>query len=327
MESNLLNRRTLLVSAALSACIPAAFAQEFPNRPITLVVPYAAGGPTDQLARELGAYMTTALKQPVVVENRPGGGAQIAVNMLKNAPADGHTILIGDVPSMSTNIGLFAKLQYDPRTDLVPVTQLTVAPGLFVVPNNSPFKTLQDLVNHAKKNPNKPLSYASQGVGSGGQLFSTLFAKQVGVPMTHVPYRGSAPGLMDVISGTVDFFYDTVPSAGNYVTSGKMRALAVGEDDRVASLPNVPTLKELGLGDIVPTFWYGAAVKAGTSPALVDKLAKVMHGAMSDPVVSAKFLQQGALIRTSTPAAFRKYTLEETDRWVKVMKDAGMKAE
>lgn len=323
----MLNRRTLIAASVLSLSAAFAVAADFPNRPVTLVVPYAAGGPTDQLARELSNYMSVALKQPVVVDNRAGGAAQPAVNVLKQAPADGHTVLIADVPTLSTNTGLFSKLSYDPRKDLQPVTQLTVAPGLFVVPNNSPFKTLKDLIAYAQQHPEKPLSFASQGVGSGGQLFATLFAKRIGVNLNHVPYRGSAPGLIDVMNGTVDFFYDTVPSAGNYVLAGKMRALAVGEAKRAASLPDVPTLSELGFGDIVPTFWYGAAVKTGTSPDVVQKLAQVMQAAMQDPGIAAKFTNQGIIIKTSSPADFRSYTLAETDRWVKVMKDAGMKAE
>lgn len=323
----MLNRRTVFAIAALSLGTSAVWGADFPNRTITLVVPYAAGGHTDQLARGLGNYMSQALKQPVVVDNRPGGAAQLAVNVVKQAPADGHTILIGDVPTLSTNIGLFSKLSYDPRKDLQPVTQLTVAPGLFVVPNNSPFKTLNDLIQYVQKNPEKQLSFASQGVGTGGQLFTTLFAKKLGVSMNHVPYRGSGPGLIDLMNGTVDFFYDTVPSAGPYVLAGKMRALAVGEANRVATLPDVPTLKELGFGDIVPTFWYGAALKSGTPPEVVQKVAQVMHAAMQDPAVSGKFVSQGIIIKTNSPTDFRDYTLKETERWVQVMKDAGMKAE
>lgn len=323
----MISRRTVLAAAALVAASPFAMAKDFPSRAITVFVPYAAGGPTDQIAREVAAYMTKALGQPVVVDNRPGGGAQIAVNALLKEPADGHSILMGDVPTLSTNIGLFPKLSYDPRKDLQPITQLTVAPGLFVVPMNSPFKTLADLVNYAKANPNKPLSFASQGVGTGGQLFSTVFAKKIGVEMNHIPYRGSNPGLMDVIAGNVDFFYDTVPSASPFVLSGKMRALALGEDERMPILKDVPTLKELGYGDIVPTFWYGSAVKTGTPPALVTKLSQVMAQALKEPSIAQKFTSQGILIRTSDPTAFTKYTREESDRWVKVMKDAGMKAE
>ena len=326
----MLSRRIFSLSIACSPLLAASMAQaasEFPSRPVTLVVPYAAGGPTDQLAREMAQYFTQDFKQPVIVENRPGGGAQVAMNMIKQAPADGHTIFFGDVPSLATNPGLFAKLSYDPHKDLTPISQLIVAPGLFVVPNNSPFKTLQDLVAYAKANPQKPLSFASQGVGSGGQLFSVLFSKKLGVPMNHVPYRGSAPGLVDVMSGHVDFFYDTVPSAVNYVTTGKMRALAVGEEKRSPLLPNVSTLAELGYGDIVPTFWYGVAVKAGTPAPVAQRITQAIHAGMRDPKVSGKFLGQGMLIKTSTPQEFARYTKEEASRWIAVMKDADMKAE
>ncbi len=327
----MLTRRTisgaLICSTLLAAASVAQAASEFPSRPITLVVPYAAGGPTDQLAREMAQYFTQDFKRPVIVENRPGGGAQVAMNMIKQAPADGHTIFFGDVPSLATNPGLFAKLSYDPHKDLIPVSQLIVAPGLFVVPTNSPFKTFQDLVAYAKANPQKPLSFASQGVGSGGQLFSVLLSKKLGVAMNHVPYRGSAPGLVDVMSSQVDFFYDTVPSAVNYVTTGKMRALAVGEEKRSPLLPHVPTLAELGYGDIVPTFWYGVAVKAGTPAPAVQRITQAIHAGMRDPKVSSKFLSQGMLIKTSTPQEFARYTSEEGARWIAVMKEAGMKAE
>ena len=329
-EIHMLSRRVFIAAStasALMATTSMAHAAEFPSRAVTLVVPYAAGGPTDQLAREMANYFTQDFKQPVVVDNRPGGGAQVAINVLKQAPADGHTIFFGDVPSLATNPGLFAKLSYDPHKDLVPVSQLIVAPGLFVVPTNSPFKTLADLVAYAKANPQKPLAYASQGVGSGGQLFSVLFSKKVGVAMNHVPYKGSAPGLVDVMSGQVDFFYDTVPSAVNYVKTGKMRALAVGENKRSPLLPDVPTLAELGYGDIVPTFWYGVAVKAGTPATAVDRIKNAVHAGMRDPKVSGKFLSQGMLIKTSTPEEFARYTQDEATRWIAVMKEVGMKAE
>jgi len=204
--------KTLAATALLSLAttLGTAQAQTFPNKPITLIVPYAAGGLTDQLAREVGQHMATVLKQPVVVDNRPGGGAQVAMNALKQAPADGHAVFFGDVPSLATNVGLFSKLSYDPRKDLQPVAQLIVSPALVVVPMNSPYKTFADLVNAAKALP-KGLSYASQGVGTGGHLFGTLLSKHIGAGMTHVAYRGSAPGLSDVVAGQVDFMYDPSP--------------------------------------------------------------------------------------------------------------------
>ena len=324
-------RRTLLrwtlTAAALPMLAATAFAQtSFPSKPITLVVPYAAGGLTDQLARELGAYMTTTLKQPVIVENRPGGAAQIAMNLLKGLPADGHTVFIGDVPSLATNVGLFTKLTYDPRKDLQAVTELVEAPALLVVPNKSPFKTFDDLVKAAKAKPNA-LSYASQGVGTGGHLFGTLLSDHIKSPMTHAAYRGSMPGLADVISGQVDFMYDAIPTAGPLALSQKVRPLAVGADKRSPLLPDVPTLKELGYGSIVPTFWWGVAVKRGTPEPVVNKLHEVITAAMHDANISKKFTSQGIQVKTNLPAEFGQYMNSEITYWTKIMRDAGMQTD
>lgn len=319
--------RRLVTALALSALLaPLSHAQTFPSKPITLIVPYAAGGLTDQLAREVGVYMTNALKQPVVVDNRPGGAAQIAMNILKQAPADGHTVFFGDVPSLATNVGLFSKLSYDPHKDLQAVTQLIVAPALVVVPNNSPYKTFAELAQGAKTKP-QGLTYASQGVGTGAHLFGTLMSKRLGVTMTHAAYRGSIPGLTDVMSGQVDFMYDAVPTSGVFVKGAKMRALAIGSDQRLPLFPDVPTLKELGYESIVPTFWWGVAVKTGTPANVVDKLQTVINAAMHDPALAKKFTDQGVVVKTSSPKEFAAYIDSEITRWTKIMREAGMSAD
>lgn len=317
-------RRILAATIALAASL--AQAQNYPTKPITLVVPYAAGGLTDQLAREVGVYMSDVLKQPVVVDNRPGGAAQIAVNFIKQQPADGYAVLVGDVPSLATNVGLFKKLSYDPRKDLQAVTQLVVSPALVVVPTSSPYKTFEELVNGARTKPGG-LTYASQGVGTGGQLFGTLLSKQIGAPMAHAAYRGSMPGLADVMSGQVDFMYDAVPTSGAFVKSGKVRALAIGSPQRSTQFPQVPTLKELGYEAIVPTFWWGVAVKAGTPPQIVERLQNVINDAMHSPAIAAKFTEQGVIIQTSSSKAFSAYIDSEINRWTKVMHEAGMQAD
>jgi tripartite-type tricarboxylate transporter receptor subunit TctC len=320
--------QTLAATALLgfAATLGTAQAQSFPNKPITLIVPYAAGGLTDQLAREVGQHMATVLKQPVVVDNRPGGGAQVAMNALKQAPADGHAVFFGDVPSLATNVGLFSKLSYDPRKDVQPVAQLIVSPGLFVVPMNSPYKTFADLVGAAKTLP-KGLSYASQGVGTGGHLFGTLLSKHIGAGMTHVAYRGSAPGLSDVVAGQVDFMYDAIPTSGAFVRGDRLRALAIGADQRSPLLPQVPTLKELGYESIVPTFWWGVAVKAGTPPEVVERLQQVVTAAIHEPAIARKFTDQGVVVKTSTSREFTAYIDSEITRWTKVMREAGMSAD
>lgn len=319
-------RLACAVLAVAATPLALAQAQPFPSKSITLIVPYAAGGLTDLLAREIGQHMAASLKQSVVVDNRPGGGAQIAMAALKAAPADGHTVFVGDVPSLATNVGLFSKLSYDPRKDVQPVTQLVVSPALVVVPNSSPFKTFAELVSAAKSRP-QGLSYASQGVGTGGHLFGTLLSKHIGANMTHIAYKGSIPGLSDVVAGQVDFMYDAIPTSGTFVRGDKMRALAIGSDRRSPLLPQVPTLKELGYESIVPTFWWGTAVKAGTPPEVVDKLQAAIVAAIQDPAVSKKFTDQGVLITPSSPKAFTAYIDSEITRWTKVMREAGMSAD
>ncbi|AHV93713.1 Bug family tripartite tricarboxylate transporter substrate binding protein [Bordetella holmesii] len=221
-------------------------------------------------------------------------------------------------------MGLFSKLSYDPRRDLRPVTQLIESPALVVVPNNRSYHDFPALVDAAGK---QTLAYASQGVGTGGQLFGTLLSAKIGAPMTHVAYRGSTPGLADVISGQVDFMYDAIPTSGVYAKAGKLRALAIGSEARSALFPEVPTLKELGYASIVPTFWWGVAVKAGTPEPVVAKLHDAIVAAITDPEVAAKFTGQGVLVKTSSPDEFAAYIDSEISRWTPIMKEAGMSAQ
>lgn len=312
------------LSIALAAACPLlATAQAFPSKPIRIVVPYAPGGITDQLAREVGNKLGEIVQQPVIVDNRPGGLAQPAVSVVKQAPADGYTLFMGDLPSLGLNPSLASKLSYDPRKDLQGVTKLVVSPGFLVVPNDSPYKTFDDLVKAAKSG--KPLAYASQGVGTGGHLFGALFSAKTNSTNTHIPYKGSAPGLMDVAGGKVDFMYDTVTSAGPMVLGGKMRVLAVGVDQRLPQFPSAPTLKELGHADIALNVWWGATAKAGTPREVLAVLEKSMRAAMHDPAVASKFTSQGVLITTSSsPAEFSAFISEEIERWGKVIKDSKM---
>ncbi|MEJ2895125.1 Bug family tripartite tricarboxylate transporter substrate binding protein [Bordetella avium] len=323
-----LSRRLLMCALVTGVISTSAVAETpaWPVKPISLVVPYAAGGLTDQLAREVATYMSNELKQAVVVDNRPGGAAHIGMNVIKTAPADGYAVFFGDVPSLATNLGLFKKLSYDPRKDLQAVTQLVVAPALVVVPTNSPYRSFEDLVTAAKASPDA-ISYASQGVGTGGHLFGTLMAKHIDATMTHVAYRGSLPGLSDLMGGQVNFMYDAIPTSGSYVYANKLRALAIGSDQRAPSLPDVPTLKELGYGSIVPTFWWGVAVKAGTPQPVVDRLNQVITAAMHDPVISKKITEKGVQIKTSNPEEFGRFINDEIAYWTPVMRAANMSAD
>lgn len=314
---------TLLAIVVAAACPLLATAQAFPSKPIRIVVPYAPGGITDQLAREVGNKMGEIVHQPVIVDNRPGGLAQPAVSVVKQAPADGYTLLMGDLPSLGLNPSLTSKLSYDPKKDLQGVTKLVVSPGFLVVPNDSPYKTFDDLFKAASSG--KTLTYASQGVGTGGHLFGALFSAKTQSTLTHVPYKGSAPALLDVAGGKVDFMYDTVTSAGPLVLGGKMRVIGVGVDQRLPQFPSAPTLKELGHGDIALNVWWGVTAKAGTPSDVLIVLEKAIRTAMYDPAVASKFTSQGVMVTTSeSPAEFSYYIAQEIDRWGKVIRDSKM---
>lgn len=317
-------RRTLLTLLA-AVCAGPTLAQDFPGRPITILVPYNAGGITDQLAREVGAKLSDLLKQPVLVENKPGGGGQIAANALKAAPADGYTVFIADFGPLALNASLFSKLSYDTAKDMRGVTRLINSPSLLVVPPNSAARTVDDLFKTAKSGG--AVTYASPGVGSGGHLFGAMLSRQLGAPLTHVPYRGSGPGLVDVSSGQVAFMFDSIVSSGAMARSDKVRALAIGADRRSPLFPQVPTLKELGYESLAAVSWFGAVVKIGTPDAVVDRLNAVLRAAINDPAVTKKFVDQGVEVATSTPQEFTAFIKAETERWGKVIHDAGIVVE
>lgn len=315
----------LLAAAAAAAMAGSAMAQEFPSKPITILVPYNAGGITDQLAREVGAKLSELVKQPVVIDNKPGGGGQIAVNALKAAPADGYTIFIADFGPLALNASLFSKLSYDATKDLRGVTRLINSPSLLVVPPNAAARSVDDLFKTAKGGG--AMTYASPGVGSGGHLFGAMLSRQLGTPLTHVPYRGSGPGLIDVSSGQVAFMFDSIVSSGAMARSDKVRPLAIGADRRSPLFPQVPTLKELGHEPLAAVSWFGAVVKAGTPDAIVDRLNTGLRAAINDATVSKKFVDQGVEVVTSTPQEFTAFIKSETDRWGKVIRDAGITVE
>jgi tripartite-type tricarboxylate transporter receptor subunit TctC len=310
--------------AMLSAlCAAPASAQSFPARPITIIVPFAAGGLTDQLARALGAKISASVGQPVVIENRPGAGGQIAVGALKQAPADGYTIFIGDIGTLALNPSLFSKLSYDPAKDFQPLARLVIAPSMLVVPKASPYGSVGELIAAAKTKP-EGLSCASQGPGSGGHLFCELVRSQTGAKVTHVPYKGSAPALTDVIGGQVDMLFDAIPTSGAFVKEGKVKGLAIGTAKRIAPFPDVPTLDELGFAKINEVGWFGAVARSGTPEPIVTKLNAELVAAMQSPEVSKRFADQGLEISTSDARTFTEFMASESAKWGKVIRDAGI---
>jgi tripartite-type tricarboxylate transporter receptor subunit TctC len=318
-----LGRVFLATAAALGLCGIQARAQELP-RQITIVVPFPAGGVTDQLARGIGQQLAENLKVTVVVDNKPGGSAQIAAAAVKQAPADGATILIGDIGAFALNQSLYTKLSYDVQKDFVPLARLVLAPSLLVIPASSPFNSMADLVNAARS---RPVNIASQSNGSGGHLFAEMLSKQGNLKLNHIPYRGSAPALNDLVGGQVEAFFDPVITSGPFVKDGKLKALAYGGEERSALFPQVPTLKEAGFGGTNLVAWFAMAVKAGTPPAVISRLSDEVVKAARTPELVKRFTDQGLEVAPLGAVEFRPFLDAEVAKWGKVIRDASIKLE
>lgn len=323
------HRRHLLAScaAALLVCSgAAALAQSFPNRAVTMVVPFPAGGITDTVARALANKMGEQLGKPVVVDNRPGGGGQIAAAAVRQQAADGHTLFVGATEMFAINPTLFRNFSYDPIKDFSPVTSLIASPLVLVVPNHSSLTTVQALVAQAKSRPGG-LNYASQGMGSIGHLLGETFRKQVGGQYSHVAYKGSAPALQDLMGGQVDFMFDPVITTAPLIAGKKLKALAIAADQRSPQMPEVPTLAELGVPGVNAGVWFGAVVKTGTPTTAIDRLNDAMHKAMKDPEVLKRFADQGMQAFPSTPAQFGRFMQAEQNQWGPLVKASGASIE
>ncbi|GGH54470.1 MFS transporter [Comamonas phosphati] len=323
------NRRTVIFAAVATVAAsgaPLAVAQNFPSRPVTMVVPFPAGGITDAVARALANKVGAQLGKPVVVDNRPGGGGQIAAAYVRQQPADGHTIYVGATEMFAINPTLFRHFTYDPIKDFMPVTSLISSPLVLVVPANSPMGSVSELVQQAKTRSGG-LSFASQGIGSIGHLLGETFRGKVGGNYNHVSYKGSAPALQDVMGGQVDFMFDPVITTAPLISGKKLKPLAIAADKRSPQLPEVPTLTELGIPGVNAGVWFGAVVKTGTPAAVVDRLNDAITKAMKDPEVLKRFADQGMQPFPSTPAQFGNYMQAELTRWAPLIKASGASVE
>lgn len=312
-----------VLAAGSHAASAFAQASDFPSKTITIVVPFPPGGVTDQLARGIGQKMAESMKVPVIVDNRPGGGAQIAANFVMRAPADGYTVLIGDIGAFALNTSLYPKLSYDPLKDFTPLARLVLAPSLVVVPSISPYARFADLVAAAKTGTTS-LNMASQSNGSGGHLFAEMLRNQTQAKINHVPYRGSAPALLDLTGSRVDAFFDPTITSGPFVKEGKLKALAIGAAQRSPQFPNIPTLAELGYERLSLVAWFGLAVRAGTPAPIVNRLNDEVLKALGTPELTKRFSEQGLELAPQTAPEFRAFVEAETARWGKVIKDAGI---
>jgi len=303
-----------------------AAAQTYPSRNILLVVPFTPGGSTDILARLLGQRLEAALKFPVVVESRPGAGGSIGVGSVARAPADGHTLVMGHIGTLAVNPALYPKLSYDPLTSFEPVSGIANVHNMLVVHPDVPAKTLQELIDYAKQNPGKWTS-ASGGSGGAAHIARGAPADRAGTTIPHVPYRGPAPAVTDLLGGRVQLTFTGAPNLIQHVEAGTMRALAVSGLARLKAAPNVPTVAESGLPGFEASQWYGILVPASTPKAVVDRLNAEIKTAMAAPEIAERLSLEGAEVWTNTPAEFRDHISKEIVRWGDLVRRAGIKPE
>jgi tripartite-type tricarboxylate transporter receptor subunit TctC len=312
-----------LLIAVLGASTCAA-ADDYPARPIKWVVGYPAGGTTDILARLIGQWLSEYLGAQFIIENRPGAGNNIGTEAVINSPADGYTVLLVN-PANGINASLYRKLNFDFIRDIAPVAGLTRVPNVMEVNPAVPAKTVQEFIDYAKANPGK-INLASSGNGTSVHLSGEMFKMMAGVDLLHVPYRGAAPALTDLISGQVQLMFDNMPSSIEHIRAGKLRALAVTTTTRSPALPDVPTVAETVPG-YEASAWFGMGAPKGTPPEIVNKLNKAINAALADPNIRARLADLGGIVMPGTPADFGQVIVEETEKWAKVVKAAGVSVE
>lgn len=309
--------KKLTVALAVACVSATAVAQDFPNKTIRLVVPYSPGGGADNAARILAPALSASMGQQVIIENRPGGSGSIGANAVAQASPDGYTVLY-DASSFAINPAL-RKLPYDAKKDLVPVSLAVSVPNILVVPPDAPYKTVGEFIDYARKNPGK-LTYASYGPGSAAHLIGELLKNQAKVDLLHVPYKGGAPALMDLMGGQVHSYFSNAASGMNYVKSGKLRALAVTSAKRMEAMPDVPTLAESGFKNFEVLEWNGFFVPKGTPKEVVARLNKEVQKAVNDPATRKRLEELGLDPVGNSPEEFSKFIQSEMSRWESLVK-------
>jgi tripartite-type tricarboxylate transporter receptor subunit TctC len=322
------SRRMVLHLVAGAAALPSmlclAMAQAYPSRPVRIIVGFAAGGGQDMMARLMGQWLSERLGQQFVIENRPGAGGNIAAEAGARAPADGYTLLLVG-PQNAINATLFDKLSFNFLRDIAPVASISREASLMVASPSLPARTIPEFIAHAKANPSK-VNMASAGIGSAGHVAGELFKMMTGLHLAHVPYRGLAPALTDLIGGQVDVCFANLPGAIEQVRSGKLRALAVTTAMRSEALPDVPALGEFVAGYEASSL-FGLGAPKSTSAAIIDLLNKEINAALVDPKIKARLVDFGDMAVAGSPADFGALMAEETEKWGKVVKAAAVKPE
>ncbi|ULR89451.1 Bug family tripartite tricarboxylate transporter substrate binding protein [Comamonas sp. B21-038] len=323
-------RRTVLQAIAAvslgAALVPAAFAAEaFPNKPITMVVPFVAGGTTDILARIVGQSLGEELGQPVIIDNRAGAGGNIGGQFAARAPADGYTIFMGTVGTHAINEWLYKKMPFSPNKDFAPLTRVANVPNLLVANPAQPFKNVKELISYAQAHPGQ-VNFGSSGSGSSIHLSGELFKMMTKVDMIHIPYKGSAPAVTDLLGNQIAIMFDNMPSAIQHVRSGKLRPLAVTTAKRSPELPDVPTVAEAGVPGYEATSWFGLFAPTKTPADVQAKLHAAIIKVLQKPDVIKKIGDQGGEVVTESQAEFGKFIAAENEKWKQVVKTSGATA-
>lgn len=317
-------RRAAIGAIALAAATLSlgAAAQAYPTKPITIVVPFSAGGTTDILARLVGQYLTTELGQPVVVDNKAGAGGNIGGALAAKAPADGYTLFMGTVGTHAINAALYKKMPFDHVKDFAPLSRVANVPNLLVAHPSQPFKTVPEMIAYAKANPGK-INFGSPGNGASPHLSGELFKSMAKVELTHIPYKGSAPAVSDLLGNQIAIMFDNMPSVIPHVRSGKLRAIAISTAKRSPELPDVPTIAEAGVPGYEAVSWFGMFAPAATPKPVLDKLSTALSKVLANPEVQKKISAQGGETVNETPAQFAAFIRSETTKWGKVVKESG----
>jgi tripartite-type tricarboxylate transporter receptor subunit TctC len=323
-----LPRRTFLHLAAGAAALPAvsriARAQAYPTRPVRIIVPFAPAGSTDIVARLIGQWLSERLGQQFIIENRPGAGSNVGTEAVVNAPPDGYTLLLVGASS-AINVTLYEKLNFSFLRDITPVAGIVSIPFIMAVIPSFPAKTVSEFIAYAKVNASK-VNMGSGGNGTAGHLSGELFKMMAGIEMVHVPYRGEAPALTDMLGGQLHVMFATVPASVEYIRGGKLRPLAVTTATRWQGLPDLPTV-----GDFLPGYgasgWQGIGAPKNTPPQIIDKLNQEINAGLADPKLSARLADLGGTVLAGSPADFGKFIADEAEKWAKVIRAANIKPE
>lgn len=323
-----LTRRQVLIGVSALGLAATGFSKAnavaYPSQNLTLVVPFTPGGSTDILARVIGQKLESVLKRSVIVESRAGAGGTVGVASVARAEPDGHTLVMGHIGTLGAAPGLYPKLPYDPLKSLDPVSGIAQVHNMLVVHPDVPARTLQELIDYAKKNPGV-LNYASGGNGSAAHMAMVALADRAGMELTHVPYKGTAPAVTDLLGGRIQLTFTGAPNLIQHVQAGKLRALAVSGVTRLRAAPTVPTVAEQGFPGFEASQWYGILVPAGTPKDVIDLLNKEIVAALAGEEIRERLALEGADVWTNTPKQFHDHIALEIDRWGAIIKKAGIK--